>query len=107
MKQPIKCLNCGKEKALFKVPFGYLPGKRCQKRAKANQPKETIELVSEDIKIDRKQFAKDIEQRYTGDKANLAYIKQYGTNGFTVEEVKEARNREGYYTDREERFHGN
>lgn len=96
----IKCLNCLKRPAQQIKPYGVLYCATCQKRQRTYQAKETIELVTNNIKEERKIYDKDILQRYRGDVANKRYIKQYGTKGFTREEIKTARDvYPGYYKD--------
>ncbi len=86
-----KCLNCGKGKAIKSDTFGYLSCLACIKRQRKYKTGETIEITTSEIKESRKQYADDIQQRFRGGTANKRYIKQYGTAGFTEEQVKNAK----------------
>ena len=102
----IKCLNCGKRKARNVIPYGVLPCLPCTKRGREVQINSAIEITTNEIKEERKQYAQDIIQRYRGPTPSLEYIKKYGTKGFTKDEVKEAKNvwsENNYYTDKTER----
>lgn len=102
MKKELKCLNCNKNPAQKIEPFGYLPCKECVNKQKKYKVGETIELTTDDIKESRKEFETDIMQRYRGGTANKRYIKKYGTEGFTKEEVKNAKDvYPGFYKDEE------
>lgn len=101
------CLSCNKNKARNVAPYGYLPCKSCTKRQASYQVGETVELVTEDIREDRKRFSADITQRYRGTIPSLEYIKKYGTKGFNKEEIRQAKNvwkEDSYYSDDNERI---
>ena len=100
------CLNCGKNKARFIPPFGWLSCLKCTKEQRKYSVRETIEITTGEIREDRKKYMKDILQRQRGSTPSLEYIKAYGTKGFTKEQVKAARNVWGndYYQDKSERF---
>lgn len=103
----MKCLNCLKKPAQRIEPYGYLFCKSCQKKQRAYKVKETIEVTTTEIRESRKEYAPDILQRYRGDTPSLEYIKQYGTKGFSREEVKQARNvwtEDKFYVDKEEKL---
>lgn len=105
-----KCLNCQTNPAQYKLPYGWLLCSTCLKRQKSfKAPTPAIEITTEGIKTDRKAYKKDILQRYRGGTPSLEYINQYGTKGFTREEIKQARNtnEEEYYRDKEDRYHEN
>lgn len=91
MNQSTLCLNCGKRKAQVIQPYGALPCKTCLKKQRSYRAKEAIEITTEEIRESRKEYAPDIMQRYRGHVANKKYIKQYGTKGFTEEEIKSAK----------------
>ncbi len=100
-----KCLNCGKRPAQRLEPYGWTYCKTCLDKQSKYEVKETIEIVTQDIKESRKQYATDIQQRYKGNTASLEYIKAYGPKGFTREELKNARNvNEGFYKDKTEKY---
>lgn len=101
----MKCLNCNKNDAQYKEPYGYLPCTSCVERQRAFKVREAIEITTGEIKESRKQYSRDILQRQRGSTPSLEYIKQYGTKGFSKEEVKQARNVWGndYYQDKTER----
>jgi len=95
------CLNCNKNKARKDPVFGWLPCLKCTKRQRALSIKDTIEITTDEIKQDREKYADDILQRQRGSTPSLEYIKKYGAEGFTKEEVKAARNvwtENNYYT---------
>lgn len=88
----MKCLGCGKEKAVNVAPYGWLPGKKCQTKSKKYNIGETIEVSTSEIKESRKEYSKDILQPRRGDTVSKEYIKAYGTKNFTREEIRGAKN---------------
>jgi len=53
---------------------------------------ETVEFTSEEIKRERKQFAKDILQPFRSGELSSEYLKAFGTKGLQVtkEDIKKA-----------------
>lgn len=96
----ILCISCNKNKAQQIPTLGYMPCKKCIDKNKKYKAKTAIEIVTEEIKEGRKEFKDDIRQRYRGHTANKAFIEQYGTKGFTEEEVRNAR-----YVDDDSQFY--
>lgn len=88
----ILCLNCGKNESQIVQPYGVLPCRECTELQKKYKAPVTIEVTTNHIREERKEYSRDILQRYRGNTPSLEYIKQYGTNGFTKEEIKQARN---------------
>lgn len=99
------CLNCHKGRAQKHSLYGWVHCKKCVKKLRALNVKETIEITTADIKEDRVKYFDDIQQRYEGGRPNLGYIRKYGTKGYSAEEIKQARNNHNtYYRDKEERY---
>ncbi len=101
------CLNCNTNQAIKIEPYGYTYCADCQdKQRQYKLPNQAIELTTSDIKDSRKEFQKDILQRWRGDTPSLEYIKEYGGKGFSREELKKARNvnEENFYVNKEERL---
>ncbi len=90
MKENRTCLNCNKGRAQYISPYGWVSCRSCQKRQKQYTVRETIETIPEELKEQRKEYATDVLQRYRGHVANSRYIKKYGSEGFTEEEIKNA-----------------
>lgn len=99
------CLNCNKNIAQVKSPYGILPCKLCVNKSKKYKAGMAIELTTDAIREDRNKYRTDIEQRYDGFTPNLNYIKKYGTKGFSPEELKKAKARTGtFYRDSHEKY---
>lgn len=105
VKSNIKCLNCGKYWAQKHPMVGILPCIKCQVRQKKYKVQETVEITTNETKMQRKEYRRDILQRYERGHANLDYIKEHGKQGFSHEEIQKARSSETtYYVDREARL---
>jgi hypothetical protein len=96
-----RCLSCNIRSAIKVEPFGYLYCKVCQKKyRKLDKPKQTIEVVTDAIKEDRKIFKKDITQPFRQGElskefveANPEQVKKMVEEGHvTKEEIKNAKN---------------
>lgn len=78
--------------------YGILPCDKCQERQeKLKRPDISIEFTTEDIKQQRKQYAKDIVQMHRGGKLSKEWLDIYGAksakkHGFTDNEIKHAKN---------------
>lgn len=88
------CLNCGKQKAIKHKEYGYLPCRNCQLKSKRVRIKESIEMVGEDIKKDRKIYKDDTIQPFRSGVFSKEYYKKYGTKGakVTQEDLKTMKN---------------
>ncbi len=103
----MNCPNCQQKPARKIEPYGYMPCKQCSDKYKKERVSAAIELTTSDIKESRKEYSKDIIQRYRGDTPSLEYIKQYGSKGFTKADIKRAKNvwtENNFYVDKGEKI---
>lgn len=88
------CPVCQNEPANIHSIFGVLPGNKCRdKRAKNSLPDIQVEFTSENIKSQRKEYAKSIVQPYRSGQLSKEYLEVHGTKNIkpTQEEVKKAK----------------
>lgn len=88
----MKCLNCNKNEAQKHPVMGYMPCESCVAKQKKYTVRPSIEHVPEETREQRKQYADDIVQPYRAGTVSLEYVKKYGSERFTKEELKDARN---------------
>lgn len=87
------CPICHSEPALIHKLYGKLPGIRCRDKRRANNslPSHPVEMVGDQIKQERKQFAKSTIQPFRNDGTfSDEYYQAYGTKGVKVtkEQIK-------------------
>lgn len=96
----MKCLLCGKRKAVKASIVGWMPCRVCQKRQREIlKPKPAIEVTTDQIKEDRKIFQEDILQPFRDGQLSKEYVdtrpervKEMIKEGhITEQEVKEAK----------------
>lgn len=90
----MKCLSCNTNDAQ-KTQFGYSPCAACAQRMRSKVRKtEPLEFVTENIKEERKRFAKDILQPFRAGELSKEYVEKWGTKHLKVtpEEVKKSKN---------------
>ena len=91
-----KCPNCGSDGGRFNSAFGVLPCLKCQSQLNALRKPSTakVEFTTENIKDQRKAYAKDIIQPFRKGELSKEYVDTYGTKhlkGITPQEVKKAK----------------
>jgi len=87
----VKCLNCGKRPAVKDSRLSWLPCTVCQTTKGITDP---IEIVTDDIKNQRKMHIKDIIQPFRDGHLSKEYVKLWGTKRIKVpqEEIDSAVN---------------
>ena len=88
------CLACGIRKAQKVEPYGWMSCKNCIKRQRNTlKPAQTIEMVPESTKTDRKIYHDDILQPFREGVLSKEYLKKYGTKTIKVtpEDIKNAK----------------
>ena len=74
----MKCLLCGKEKAIKHPLYGFLPGLNCQKKQRSYQKVGiTAEITTSQIKEDRKKYKTDLTQPFRGGELSKEYVEAY------------------------------
>ena len=92
-----KCPNCHNSEGIFDVKYGILPCMGCRDRQSVlSKPKPQIEFTSDNIKQQRREYEKDIEQPHRKGELNKAWLETYGVKsakqfGFTDKEIKKAK----------------
>lgn len=91
----MKCPICKDEEGIYHSIYGLLPGIKCQDRHK-NYPKpdHQVEMTSDSIKQQRKEYQKSIIQPRRDGVLSKEYLSVYGTKGIKVtdEEVSKSEN---------------
>lgn len=89
-----KCPLCKKEEAFVDPYWGMLPCLKCRSKRK-DKPSKQSEMVGEDIKEQRRAYAKDIRPPHRKGQLDKGWVEQYGVKkakqrGFTDKEIKES-----------------
>jgi hypothetical protein len=91
----MKCPNCNVNEARIDPILGIIPCTPCASRPHSVAHKQ-IEFVSEQIKEQRKIFAKDILQPHRKGQLSKEYVETYGAKaavdrGFSAKEIQNAK----------------
>ena len=102
MTQKIMCPNCHVREAGYKQFLGVTLCSECRKYS--GKLSKQIEFTSQNIKDERKQFAKDILQPFREGHVSKEYVEVYGTKHIDVSknELKNLKNcwlEEAYYNE--------
>jgi len=98
----MKCPICNKNEAGYKQFLGVIPCESCRKFS--GKLSKQVEFTSQNIKEERKQFAKDILQPFREGHVSKEYVEAYGTKHIDVSknEIKNLKNvwlEEKYYNE--------
>lgn len=93
----MKCPNCRKNPAQSHPLLGIIPCSACQDKAKSfTKPGDQVEFTTTSIKLQRSEFADDIEQTHYKGVLNKRWVDIYGPGeakkrGFSDKEIREAK----------------
>lgn len=91
------CPICKTNPASYNPYYGYLPCVQCTIKQKTlKRPKESVELLPQRIKDDRKAYGKDFLPFHRKGQLDKGAVERYGVKkvkqqGFTDKEIKEAK----------------
>lgn len=88
------CPVCHQHKANHHPLYGILPCNDCKRRRdQQSSPDIPVEMVGEEIKRQRKEFAKSIIQPYRNGELSREYLEAFGTKNIkpTQKEIKQAK----------------
>lgn len=92
----MKCLQCNVGEAIKHKTYGYLYCSQCQSRHKGySKVPEPIEITTQSIKDQRKEYKDDIIQPWRDGHLSKEYLEKYGEKKrivITKEDAKNARN---------------
>jgi hypothetical protein len=99
-----KCPNCQNEGRIDPI-LGLINCKDCEiRQSNLSKPKHQLEFTSDDIKLQRKEYAKDIYQVHRKGELSKEFVETYGASvakrqGYSDKEIKNCKYVWGGYYD--------